>query len=358
VPGRAAYVNENNMGREFLMPQKVVVTGASGFIAKHVVQRLLNAGHTVTGTLRSPGRAEEVRAAVAPGLTDPSALDRLDFVPLDLEQDAGWAEAFAGHEALIHTASPFPMSQPKDEAELIRPAVEGTRRALTAALGARMRRVVLTSSVAAVAGREIEPAKPAFDAADWTDPDHPVTTPYMKSKTLAERAAWDFVAENKEPELAVINPTLVLGPPLDGHFGTSVRVIQRVLGGKDPMVPRISFGVVDVRDVAEMHLRALERPDAAGKRFIACDSSMWFAAIAAAVAEVAPGRRIARRVAPDLLMRAIGLFDPAVRGILPGLGRFEQFSNAPAREVLGMEFTPAAEAVQAAAEFLLAGEKG
>lgn len=338
------------------MPGKVVVTGASGFIAKQVLLRFLDAGYEVTGTLRSPARAEEVRAALRPALADPGSLKRLRFATLDLERDDGWDDAFAGHEALIHTASPFPLAQPKDEAELIRPAVEGTRRALAAAARAGMRRVVLTSSVAAVSGREPATGKLAFDEHDWTDTAHPATTAYMKSKTLAERAAWDFAAEAEGLELAVINPAFVLGPPLDGKYGSSIGVIRRVLRGRDPMVPRISFGVVDVRDVAEMHLRALERPDAAGQRFIACAGTMWFAEIAAAVAEAAPGRRVARRVAPDILIRALGLFDPSIRAIVPSLGRFEGVSNDRARDGLGMSFIPGPEAVKASTRALLALE--
>lgn len=335
------------------MPKTVVVTGASGFIAKHVVLRLLDAGHTVTGTLRSPGRAEEVRAALRPALADPASLERLTFATLDLGEDAGWDAALAGHEALIHTASPFPLVQPRDENALIRPAVDGTLRALAAARAAGMARVVLTSSVAAISGRRLAPGKPAFDEADWTDVDLPGTAAYTKSKTLAEQAAWDDLRDNGGPELSVINPAFVLGRPLDGHYGTSLAVIGRILSGKDPMVPRLSFGVVDVGDVAEMHLRALERPEAAGQRFIACDSTMWFAEIAAAVAEVAPGRRIARREAPNVLMRIMGLFDPAIRSVVPQLGRQEALSNTRAREVLGMDFMPAREAVQASARFLL-----
>lgn len=336
---------------------RVVITGASGFIAKHIVLRALNAGHDVVATLRSPGRAEEVRAAIRSGLADPAGLHRLGFATVDLEADAGWAEALQGAEALIHTASPFSAAQPKDADILIRPAVEGTRRALVAARAAGVRRVVLTSSVAAITGRGAGQGPGLFDENRWTDPDDPKVTPYARSKTLAERAAWDFVAAHPEMQLTAINPSLVMGPPLDSHYGTSVGLVARLLGGRDPMLPKIGFGIVDVRDVAEMHLCALERPEAVGQRIIASAGSLWFKQIAAAVAAEAPGRRVPLREAPNPLIRLLALFDPAIRTILPTLGTMDQFANDRARGILGISFVPAAEAVQATARVLVAQER-
>lgn len=334
------------------MPQKVVVTGASGFIAKHILAKLLAAGHEVTGTLRNPARAEEVRAALRHADAGPAALDRLHFAPLDLESDAGWAEAFAGAEALIHTASPFPLAQPADAADLIRPAVEGTLRALRAAASAGISRIILTSSVAAISGRA-EADRPVLDETCWTDPDAPGTTPYAKSKTLAERAAWDFAAAHPAIRLTTINPAMVLGPPLDAHYGSSVRVIERILSGRDPMVPRVGFGVVDVRDVAEMHLRALERPATAGQRLMGVDRFLWLQEVAAVVAAHAAGRRIARRRAPDFLVRALALFDPTLRSVVPSLGHEDRFDNSRARDMLGLSFLPAEQAITETVRALL-----
>ncbi|MBI1220849.1 MAG: NAD-dependent epimerase/dehydratase family protein [Rhodobacteraceae bacterium] len=337
-------------------PQSILLTGASGFIAKHILLRLLNAGHSVTGSVRSRDREDEVRAAVGTHLTDPTAQDRLRFVTLDLTQDAGWEAAFAGVEALIHTASPFPITQPKDEQDLIRPAVDGTLRALKAAQAAGVARVVLTSSVAAIAYRAPSAAKPVMDEDDWSDLDHPTATAYVKSKTLAERAAWDFAAKAPGLALTTINPVLVTGPPLDRHFGSSISVIERVLASKDPMLPNFGFGIVDVRDVAEMHLRALERPETSGRRYIAADRFLWFKDIAEIIAALYPYRRITRRVAPDFVVRALSLFDPSIRTILPGLGRRDELSNARARGEMGMNFLNAADSIRDTARFLVENE--
>jgi dihydroflavonol-4-reductase len=331
------------------MSDTVLLTGASGFIAKRIVLDLLEAGHTVRGSLRSLKRADEVRDAVRPHLSDARRLDRLSFVELDLTRDAGWAEAMAGVTALIHTASPFPMAPPKDENEVIRPAVDGTLRALRAAQAAGVTRVVMTSSVVAIeangkVGRE------TLTEADWSDVSHPRSTPYYKSKTLAERAAWDFVAQHPEMRLTTINPSLVLGRPLDAHFGTSLQLIERILSGKDPMQPDIGFGIVDVADVSAMHVRALERPESAGKRFIASGPSATMPWIARHLAARYPGRKIATREAPAFVLRLLALFDRSVRTALPALGAPPVFDNTRARKELGMQFTGWETAVDRAAD--------
>lgn len=331
-------------------PQTILLTGATGFLAKHVALKCLAAGHHVRGTLRDPGREGELRAALSPHLPG-DAMARLSCVPLDLEKDDGWAEAMAGIDTLIHTASPFPMGQPKDEQALIRPAVQGTLRALRAARAAGVPRVVLTSSTAAVlnpAGRTVQ------DETDWLDPTAPGTTPYAKSKLLAERAAWDYVRdEAKGLALTVINPGLILGPPLDDRYGTSIRLIERILSGRDPMLPRIGWPVVDVRDVAEMHLRATERLSTADKRYIAASGSMWMDEMARVLKVAHPARRITTRVAPTIVMRLLGVFDPAVRSIVPRLGQLERVTADRARADMGMTFVPAADALRATAEYLV-----
>jgi dihydroflavonol-4-reductase len=335
------------------MSHTVLLTGASGFIAKRIALDLLAAGHTVRGSLRNLTRADEVRAAVRPHLNDPDALDRLSFVELDLTRDAGWAEATAGATALIHTASPFPMAPPKDENELIRPAVDGTLRALRAAQAAGVTRVVMTSSVVAIeANGKIGRERLTED--DWSDPSHPRSTPYYKSKTLAERAAWDFVAQHPEMRLTTINPSLVLGRPLDAHFGTSLQLIERILTGKDPMQPDIGFGIVDVADVSAMHVRALERPESAGKRYIASGPSASMPEIARHLAMRFPDRKIATRVAPVFVLRLLALFDRSVRTVLPALGAPPAFDNSRARRELGIDFTGWQAAVDRAAEAVVA----
>jgi dihydroflavonol-4-reductase len=326
-----------------------VLTGASGFIAKHILLQLLRAGHRVRATIRNPGRADEVRAAVLPHLPG-EAGQRLEFVTLDLDRDEGWGAALRGATALVHTASPFPIAQPKNPDELIRPAVDGTLRALGAARDAGVQRVVLTSSVAAV----IDEAK-GFpqDESDWCNPDLPTTTPYARSKTLAERAAWDFAAGTPGMQLTTINPGLVLGPLLDDTFGSSVSLVKRILGGKDPMLPDFALPLVDVRDVALMHLRALERPATAGRRYIAADEPVAMPELGRILKTVYPARRIPTRAAPRLVVRLLALFDPEIRSILPKIGKVERLSNARARSEMDMRFIPAAEALKATAASLI-----
>ncbi len=184
----------------------------------------------------------------------------------------------------------------------------------------------------------------AFDEADWTDLTHPAATPYFKSKTLAERAAWAFAEAHPEIALTVINPCFVVGPPLDAQYGTSIRVFERLLKGKDPMLPRFGFPSVDVRDVALAHIRALERPETQGERILVGDRFLWFSDIARALQDALPHRRIVTREAPNLLIRALALFDREVRTIVPVLGRREDISNAKAKRLLGLDFHDAARA--------------
>jgi dihydroflavonol-4-reductase len=329
------------------MAETVLLTGASGFIAKHVALKFLNAGYNVRGTLRRLDRAEEVRAALAPHLTESAG--ELGFVQADLESDAGWAEAMAGVVAVIHTASPFPLAQPKDPSVLIRPAVEGTERVLKAAATAGVERVVLTSSSVAVLN---EARKDTLqDEADWCDLTLPSTTAYAKSKTLAEKAAWEL-AKQKGQKLTTINPGLVLGPPLDEHYGSSLSLVERFMKGKDPMLPGLGFPTVDVRDVAEMHLRAMQRPETAGKRYLAAAGSLAMVEMGRTLKAAYPTRRIATREAPAILMRFLALFDPAIRSILPKIGHLERVSNARAVKEMEMEFIAPKAALLASADWL------
>lgn len=326
----------------------VLLTGVSGFIAKHVALKLLNAGYAVRGTLRRLDRADEVRAALAPYLTEHAG--ELTFVQADLESDAGWAEAFQGVSALVHTASPFPLAQPKDPATVIRPAVEGTERVLKAAAAAGVSRVVLTSSTVAV----LNETKPDTlqDEADWCDVHLPTTTAYAKSKTLAERAAWE-IAKARGLKLTTINPALVVGPPLDEHYGSSLGLVERIMKGRDPMMPPMGFPMVDVRDVAEMHLRALQKPETAGRRYIASAGSMAMVDMGRTLKAAYPTRRIPTREAPKAIVRFLALFDPSIRTILPKLGHLERVSNARAVKEMEMEFIAPKAALLAAADWLV-----
>ena len=334
------------------MAETVLLTGISGFIAKHVALQLLQAGHKVRGTLRRLDRAGEVRDALAPRLPA-QALQRLSFVEADLEADRGWDAAMDGVGALIHTASPFVIEMPKDEQELIRPAVQGTRRALLAAARAGVKRVVLTASIVAI---ETPGRHEALDEGNWLDMSSPTADAYGKSKTLAEREAWD-IAGREGLDLTTINPVWVLGPPLDGNFGTSVELIARLLRGRDPMLPDVGFALVDVRDVALMHLRALERPETAGKRFIGQGGNMTLVEMARALKAAYPGRRIPTRAAPMPLLRLLALFDKQIRVSLPRVGWMPGASSARAQMELGMDFIPAEKALLASADFLMRSGK-
>ncbi|GAB5448851.1 NAD-dependent epimerase/dehydratase family protein [Gymnodinialimonas sp.] len=324
----------------------VFLTGVTGFIAKRIALDLLNAGHTVTGSLRSATRADEVREAVRPHLSDASALERLTFTELDLNKDDGWTDAMQGCDVLMHTASPFPLSSPKDEADVIRPAVDGTLRALNAAQNAGFNRVILTSSVVAIEANDLpNPQTPA----NWTDLTHPRATPYYKSKTLAEQAAWDFVKQHPEMQLTTIHPSLVLGTPLDAHYGTSLSLMERIMAGKDPLMPPFGFGIVDVEDVSAMHIAAMDRPESAGNRYIASGGSMMMAAISTHLKSVYPDRKLATRQAPAWLMKVLALFDPSIRMIVPQLGHMPEFDTSASIRDLGITFTPAKAALERAA---------
>jgi dihydroflavonol-4-reductase len=335
----------------------VLVTGSSGYIAKHIVHQLLAAGFDVRGSVRDPSRGAEVRLAVARALgADPGG--RLAFVTLDLDRDDGWVEAMRGVDVLVHTASPFPVVQPRDEAEVVRPAVEGARRALRAALAAGIGRVVMTSSAAAVIYGRKSGDRPVYDETDWTDLSNPLLTPYIRSKTLAERAAWEVAAANPALRLTMVNPGLVLGAPLDDRFGTSLGVVERILAAKDPAMPRASFPIVHVRDIARMHVAAIDNPAAEGRRFLGADAVASFADMARILKAALAGRRIVTREAPDFLIRFIGLFDRSVGTIRPDLGRTYGVSSAAAREVLGIDFMNARQTIVESAQYLLTRGQG
>jgi nucleoside-diphosphate-sugar epimerase len=332
----------------------VLVTGGSGFIGGHAILQLLAAGHRVHATLRSLDRAPEVLNLLKQGSSAPGAA--LSFFEADLKNDEGWGPAVAGCEYVLHIASPFPAGTPKHEDELIVPAREGTLRVLRAAREAGVRRVVLTSSFAAIGyGQSPQPA--VYDESNWTNTDARLSA-YVRSKTLAERAAWDFIArEGGALELAAVNPAAVFGPVLTGpHLSTSVRLIRSMLDGTMPVLPRLWFGAVDVRDVADLHLRAMTDPAARGERFLAVGGdSMSLADMARALRTRmgAAARRVSARQAPDWLIRLAALFNPAAREILPELGREKHVTNAKAKRVLGWAPRSNEEALIAAGESLL-----
>jgi nucleoside-diphosphate-sugar epimerase len=331
----------------------ILVTGGSGFIGSHCLIQLLAAGHQVRATLRSLKREGEVRAMLKEGGAEPG--DRLSFVAADLENDAGWPEAVAGCDYVLHVASPFPSNIPKHEDELIVPAREGTLRVLRASRDAGVKRVALTSSFAAI-GYGKKPQNTPFDETSWTDPNGEDVLPYAKSKTLAERAAWDFIAgEGGGLELSVVNPVGVFGPVLGPDYATSILLLKRLMDGAAPGCPRLYFGVVDVRDVADLHIRAMTRPAASGERFLAVAGDFMSVRDIARTLKRRLGvlaKRVPTWQLPDWLVRLAALRDPAIRQILPELGKKKNATNEKARRMLGWSPRSNEEAIVATAESL------
>ncbi len=334
------------------MTRTVLLTGISGFIAKRIAHDLLQKGYHVKGSLRSMTRADEVREAVGP--VGPG---RLTFVELDLTRDDGWTGAMDGVDVLMHTASPFPMADPKHEDDLIRPAVDGTLRAMRAAHAAGVTRVVLTASVASIAYSARTDGH-CYGPGDWSDLNWPGSSPYIKSKTLAEKAAREFAAGHPGVQLTTVHPGLVCGTPMDRNYGTSLRLIKRILGGRDPAQPDLPIAVVDIEDVSALHIRAMEDDDAIGLRLIASDDVLSFVEIARTVAEAYTGRKISARKAPWLLLKLLSFFDPTVRGILPQIGAGFALDVSASLPFLDGGFVPAREAVLRSARFIDAQSGG
>jgi len=338
-------------------PGLVLVTGGSGFIAAHCILQLLQAGWQVRATLRSLDRESGVRAMLAAGGMSSAQADSLAFMAADLLSDAGWPEAAAGCSEVLHLASPFPLRVPRHEDELIAPARDGALRVLRAARDAGVRRVVMTSSFAAVGYGNSPSAGGVYTEQDWTQAGAAGLGAYVRSKTLAEKAAWDFMArEGAGLQLATVNPVVVLGPVLGRDSSSSIQVVQRLLEGSVPGLPRLSFGLVDVRDVADLHLRAMTHPDAAGERFLAVAGDfMSMAAIAALLRQRLgeTARRVPTRQLPDWLVKLVSIADPSIRQIVPELGRGKQASHDKARRMLGWNPRSNEECVMATAESLL-----
>jgi dihydroflavonol-4-reductase len=319
--------------------ERVLVTGATGFIAQHCLLQLLDAGYLVRGTARSPGRTREITDLLAPHLGD-TGLTRLpDFevVAADLTSDDGWNEAVADCRYVLHVASPLPRAAAKNDDELVVPARDGTLRVLRSALAAGVERVVLTSSVSAIVYGN-DRAK-TFDESDWSNVQGKRIGAYDKSKTIAERAAWTFMDDlgpEAAMELVVINPGLVLGPLLSSDWGTSGELVKRILDHDIPAIPDISLAMVDVRDVASAHVTAMTTPEARGQRFICVEANHSMMEVALILkAHVAHlGYKIPTKRLPSIAIRVMALFDATVRLAMNDLGTTQTLSNERIRRVL------------------------
>lgn len=332
---------------------RVLVTGGTGFLGAHCLIQLLAAGHEVRTTVRNVARAAELRAMLRQGGAGTGA-DRVALFAADLNADQGWPEAVTSCDYVLHVASPFPSKAPKDENELIRPARDGALRVLKASRDAGVRRVVLTSSFAAIGYGANQ--KSVFTESDWTDATDPTVQPYQRSKTIAERAAWDFMArEGGTLELAVINPVGIAGPVLGPDYSTSIHLVKRMIDGATPGCPDIWFGLVDARDVADLHILAMTDPAARGERFLA--TAGHFLSVLQ-VAQILKnrlgegGRAVSTRRLPNWLLKLVGLFDPEIRGMLPELGKRKDATSEKAQRLLGWKPRSPDDAIVATANSL------
>ena len=339
----------------------VLVTGGSGFLGAHCLLATLQQGYRARTTVRSLTRADEVKAMLLHGGATQDQINSLEFATVDLLKDDGWTDACKGCTYVLHVASPFPNASPKNENDLIIPAREGTLRALRAAKAAgTVKRVVVTSSVAAVAYGHGD-RDGAFTEEDWSDLDNPSTTvsPYPKSKTVAERAAWDFIEkEGGGMELATVNPVAILGPLLGKDYSTSIEIVIRLLKGAMPGCPQVSFGAVDVRDCAALHLLAMTHPKAAGQRFISCsdDQFNYISDFARMLKDGLPADKTSKvptRNLPNFLVKLAALYDPGAALIKDDLGKVKKVSNEKAKRELGWTTRTTSEGVIASANSVM-----
>jgi len=312
--------------------EKVLVTGITGYIGEHCAAALLREGYEVVGTVRSLAKADATRKAIS----KVAQTDNLSFVEADLLSDKGWDDAMQGCSYVLHVASPFFLKEPQNENELIAPAVDGTLRVIKAAKSAEVKRLVLTSSTfAIIAGKETGKYGPQ----DWSDTNKNIGA-YAKSKTLAERAAWAEV-KGSNLELTVINPGAVFGPPIGSKDGAqNVAMMADMIAGKMPMIPDMAMGMVDVRDVAKLHIAAMTKSGASGKRFIACTAEPIEMSTVTQVLRDAGYSKAPARKAPTFLLKFMGIFDKQVKGMLPFIGKKASYDNSETFEILEWKPTP------------------
>ena len=339
-----------NSNREKL----VLVTGGTGFVGVHCILQLLKAGYPVRTTLRSLDRKNEIIEMLKYGGVD--SFGNLSFVETDLSKDTNWDEAVKDCEYVLHVASPISLTIPKDENEMIAPAVEGTLRVLKAARNAGVKRVVITSSFGAVGYSHTETDQ-LITEDSWTNPNEKGLSAYIKSKTLAEKAAWDFITrEGGALELSVVNPVGIFGPTLSANLSGGLEIIKKLLDGSMKAVPQINFGIVDVRDVADLHLRAMTNPNANGQRFLALAGDVLSFHEMVLILKNKMGdeaKNVTTKVLPNWIVRIAALFNPLAKNIAPQLGRVKNASNEKAKIMLGWTPRTNEEALIASAESLV-----
>jgi len=320
--------------------EKVLVTGATGYIGLHCIHQLLNQGYAVNGSVRSPERKSEIIDAL---ISHDTSVDNLNLFTFNLTEDDGWDEGMEDCDYLLHVASPIALEN-HNEDFFVKPAVEGVKRALKFAKKHNIKKVVLTSSVAAIFDSIEE--KTYYDESDWSDPNNPTISHYAKSKTLAEKAAWEFIEKENNPfELAVINPALVIGPTLSGDLGESNKAIQMVVTGKMPVAVPLQFGYVDVRDVAAAHILAMQNPKSNGERFALAEKDLWYKDVAKVLRK--NGFKKAPMFGVPLWMAKImANFIKELKLTLPYLGRLRSVEKtSKAKDILGWKPRPAEESI-------------
>ena len=320
--------------------EKVLVTGATGYIGLHCIHQLLKQGYSVNGSVRSPERRDEIFQALQNHNT---STENLNIFTFDLNDDEGWDEGMEGCDYLLHVASPIALEN-HDEDFFVKPAVAGVNRAMKFAKKHNVKKVVLTSSVAAI--YETMESKSYYDENDWSDPENPAISHYSKSKTLAERAAWEFVENENNPfELAVINPALVIGPSLSGDLGESNKAIEMVATGKMPVAVPLQFGYVDVRDVAAAHILAMQIPASNGERFALAEKDLWYGDVAKVLRDNGFDKAPTLAV-PVWLAKILAIFSKELKLAVPYLGRLRSVKNtSKAKDILGWNPRPAEESI-------------
>ena len=312
--------------------KKILVTGSNGFIAKHVILELYKKNYSVIGTVRNLDYSDTIKNDIETHLG--KSID-IEFIKADLNSDGGWEDAVEHSEAILHTASPFPSKRPKDENDLINPAKEGTLRVLKAALKNSVKRVIITSSNAAVYDGNKHITE--FNENIWTNINAKGVSAYTKSKTIAEKSAWEFVSDNPEIQLSTINPVLVWGPGIGNHLSSaSLNIFKMLMRREMPMIPRMKAPLVDVRDVAKAHIRALENDQSIGKRFLICEDTHWMKDISMKMKSM--GYNAPIKVAPDFLIKLLSLFDPKLKEAVNKLGYDYSINCNQAHSIL--DFNP------------------
>lgn len=332
--------------------ETVLLTGVTGFLGSHTTIQLLEKGYSVLGTLRNLDRADSIKEVIAQH-TD--KVGNLRFAQADLKDTVIWEEIMRGITYIQHIASPFPRTLPKNDQLLIKPAREGTLRILKAASENGVKRVVITSSSGAIVyGKPKGQESGTYTEEDWTDVTNlDDTTPYFRSKTIAERAAWDFAKKHPALEVATVCPGAILGPVLEKDFGTSANIVIKTMDGSSPAIPKIGFDMVDVRSVADALIRAMEVPEAAGERFVASAGFLTFKEVADILREAYPNRKIPKAILPNFAVRLFSNIDPTLKPILNDLGIERKVDHAKATRILGWDPIPPKEAVRACAKSVI-----